>query len=235
MPSDCNLAIAHITGNFYAIDLLHQSVRFLKDYYREQNMDSKYETCLLCIIKNYKDLLKNRGLCEDNVWVDYYGYNGITLQEIKGIDDSTSKASIAFGYRGQDRGKEFWQLICDILDLKIQVVHQNISPEYNYTVERQENLADVGIMIKDGSFRRMHNFACFKVMRDGEIRLRVRDLYNPKCTADFIWDDKKEKFDLWYNSFKEDKRMYEMLYLVERNDAEIWSELQDESLRALNM
>ena len=228
MYYDCNLSTAHIVGDYSSVNLLYQGLKYLKVYPNEKHLSKKYADCLLCLIDNYKALLKEKGLNEKDVWVEYYGYNCSTLDDVKGRKKNPATISVVFGYKNEDKGKSFWQLICDILGVKVEVVHQTVYPKYNYVVERQEDLSERYKLIHDGSFKIMRHFACYKIVRNNDMLLKVRDVDNPKSWAEFTWNSEELRFEVWKSTFRENKSKYEMLYLVERNRMDIFFAMKRE-------
>lgn len=76
--------------------------------------------------------------------------------------------------------------------------------------------------LRDKAFMIMSDIALFSKKTSNALMLVAIDLKNPKNRAELIYREDIKGFSIVDSTFPENKRKYEMLYLIERNKSQVY-------------
>ena len=136
--------IASVFGSMPSMLLLYKSLISLHDYVEEMNIPEYAAENLFNIIKNYREMLNHKG-CYDitEVSCDFCGFNDFNVNE----QSNMGTAKIYFDSIAPDCGLTFWQLMCDILDIRVLLESHQDGDFYNYSLGRVEDLSKMAHLI----------------------------------------------------------------------------------------
>ena len=132
--------LAEVKGSGESIELLYKNLNYLKNYTDGKDMAEHNMNYLPVIVKDYRSALKNTWFREKDASCYFDGVSEYN------VDKETNMGNMVVFFNcevlSESNGRVFWQLMCDVLDLTINVKKFRGGPRYNYTCQRERNLSD---------------------------------------------------------------------------------------------